>query len=116
MRGEGVCLVGSLTSLLLRTPIWLYGGNCAGTSPFSLPSTATAHNPSYFFMTYDNSIAGGPTARKILSPPIMACLAGLVIGLSPPLRWLLMREGAPLGPMWAAFSNLVSGHTRARSP
>eukprot|EP00752_Nemacystus_decipiens_P012493 g11065.t1 len=57
------------------------------------------------------SIAGGPTARKILSPPIVACLAGLVIGLSPPLRWLLMRKGAPLGPMWAAFSNLTAAYT-----
>eukprot|EP00903_Cladosiphon_okamuranus_P017870 g16445.t1 len=57
------------------------------------------------------SIASGTAARKILSPPIMACLAGLMIGLSPPLRWLLMREGAPLGPMWAAFSNLTAAYT-----
>lgn len=56
----------------------------------------------------NNSIIGGPTAKRILSPPIIACMAGLVIGLTPPLRWLIMREGAPLGPMWAAFTNLVS--------
>lgn len=71
-------------------------------------SLQQSHNSYLFFRDNDNnSVAAGPTVRKILSPPIMACLAGLVIGLSPPLRWLLMREGAPLGPMWAAFSNLV---------
>lgn len=46
--------------------------------------------------------------KKILSPPIVGCIAGLTIGLTPPLRWLLMRPGAPLGPVWAAFTNLVS--------
>ncbi|CAM9839174.1 unnamed protein product [Ectocarpus fasciculatus] len=57
------------------------------------------------------SIAESPAVRKVLSPPIVACMTGLVIGLSPPLRWLLMREGAPLGPMWSAFSNLTAAYT-----
>ncbi|CAM9338553.1 unnamed protein product [Scytosiphon promiscuus] len=59
------------------------------------------------------SFIGHLVAKKILSPPIVACIAGLVIGLSPPLRWLLVREGAPLGPMWAAFSNLTAAYTPA---
>ncbi|CAN0264660.1 unnamed protein product [Ascophyllum nodosum] len=49
--------------------------------------------------------------RSIFSPPIVACLVGLVIGLSPPLRWLLMRPGAPLEPLWAAFTNLTVAYT-----
>lgn len=61
------------------------------------------------------SVVDHLVAKKILSPPIMACMAGLVIGLSPPLRWLLVREGAPLGPMWAAFSNLVRKQVRGKS-
>lgn len=77
----------------------------------SLARDCPLENTSFFYdnnnNNNNNSIAGGPTVRRILTPPIMACLAGLVIGLAPPLRWLLMREGAPLGPMWAAFSNLV---------
>ncbi|CAN0264600.1 unnamed protein product [Ascophyllum nodosum] len=57
------------------------------------------------------SFAGGSTAKSIFSPPIVACLVGLVIGLSPPLRWLLMRPGAPLEPLWAAFTNLTVAYT-----
>ncbi|CAM9240918.1 unnamed protein product [Ectocarpus sp. 12 AP-2014] len=57
------------------------------------------------------SSAQSPAVRRVLSPPIVACMMGLVIGLSPPLRWLLMREGAPLGPMWSAFGNLTAAYT-----
>ncbi|CAM9548040.1 unnamed protein product, partial [Hapterophycus canaliculatus] len=59
------------------------------------------------------SVVDRLVAKKILSPPIVACMTGLVIGLSPPLRWLLVRDGAPLGPMWAAFSNLTAAYTPA---
>ncbi|CAN0241092.1 unnamed protein product, partial [Discosporangium mesarthrocarpum] len=53
------------------------------------------------------------TAQRILSPPIVACMAGLAVGLLPPLQWLFMGPRAPLAPLWSALENLTTAYTPA---
>lgn len=52
-------------------------------------------------------------AKKFLSPPIVGCVAGLAIGVLPPLQWLVMGPRAPLSPLWAALINLSTAYTPA---
>ncbi|CAN0440906.1 unnamed protein product, partial [Phaeothamnion confervicola] len=59
-----------------------------------------------------------PALSRIMSPPIVACAAGLAVGLFVPLRRLLMptagaaAAGTPLlGPLWRALTLLAAAYT-----
>jgi auxin efflux carrier family protein len=52
-----------------------------------------------------------PTASRILSPPIIACVLGLAVGTVAPFRWLLMDTQAPLAPFWNSLTVLANAYT-----
>jgi auxin efflux carrier family protein len=52
-----------------------------------------------------------PTAARILSPPIIACVLGLAVGTLAPFRWLLMDAQAPLAPFWNSLTVLANAYT-----
>eukprot|EP00953_Heterococcus_sp_UTEX-ZZ885_P037608 19311-Heterococcus_DN1.PRE.1 len=52
-----------------------------------------------------------PTASRILSPPIIACVLGLAVGTLAPFRWLLMDAQAPLAPFWNSLTVLANAYT-----
>ena len=57
--------------------------------------------------------------RRALSPPIAACLAGLVVGSAPPLRAALLPAAAPSAPSlqsWLPLFRCLEALGKAYSP
>ncbi|CEL97139.1 unnamed protein product [Vitrella brassicaformis CCMP3155] len=50
-----------------------------------------------------------PFRPRLLSPAVISCLAGIVIGTSPLLRQMLVAPGAPLTFIWGALQILGQG-------
>jgi auxin efflux carrier family protein len=85
----------------------------AGGSPSSSSALAVVSKRAKLFnlLRAVKSKLQSPTATRILSPPIIACVLGLAVGTLAPFRWLLMDAQAPLAPFWNSLTVLANAYT-----
>ncbi|CAM9855393.1 unnamed protein product [Ascophyllum nodosum] len=58
-------------------------------------------------------IKASPSFKRIVSPPVMGCVAGMVVGLLPWGKTLLLGKSAPLSPVFDAIKRLGSAYLPA---
>ncbi|CAM9369300.1 unnamed protein product [Pylaiella littoralis] len=58
-------------------------------------------------------LKASPTCKRIASPPVLGCIAGMFVGLMPIGRTLLLGRTAPLSPVFDAIKGLGSAYLPA---
>ena len=72
------------------------GGGMQGGPPLMKASFAV---PKKLLMANFNGLFGSPTMKRIMSPPVLGCVLGAIIGGIPILRDLVLGPTAPLKPL-----------------
>ncbi|CAM9880173.1 unnamed protein product [Chrysoparadoxa australica] len=58
-------------------------------------------------------LAENPTVKRILSPPVLGCILGALVGVTPALRSMLVGAGAPLSPIFESLRSLGTAYLPA---
>ncbi|KAG5189998.1 auxin efflux carrier [Tribonema minus] len=83
----------------------------AGSTATAAGSQATVAAAGAQALSKAQTALASPALKRILSPPIVACLVGLTVGISSPLRWLLTDSNAPLAFLWNSIKVLAAAYT-----
>ncbi|CAM9792544.1 unnamed protein product, partial [Discosporangium mesarthrocarpum] len=58
-------------------------------------------------------VKASPTFKRIVSPPVLGCIAGVIAGIVPWFRNVLVWPGAPLSPIFEAIKGLGTAYLPA---